>query len=74
MGCFGIDWLIHFIIWLAIVGGIVAIFRLLLPVVLSLFGVGGDLVMRVINIIILVIIIVALCYFLLDLAHCANFR
>lgn len=70
--CFGVDYFIHLIIWLAVVGGVVAIIRLLLPVVLGLFGVAGDLVMRVINIILIVIMVVALCYFLLDLARCAR--
>lgn len=73
MGCFTVDWLLHFLLWLVVVGVLVAIFRILLPVILGLFGVAGGVVMQVINILILGIVLIALIYFLIDLAHCARF-
>jgi hypothetical protein len=68
--CFSLAWVFQLLIWLVIIGAVVMIMRLLLPFVLGMFGVVGDLVMQVINIIIGAIIIIALLLFVLDLITC----
>ena len=68
--CFSLPWAIHFLITLVAVGIVVALLKLFLPYILSLFGVVSDLVMRAVNIIIGGIIVIWFLYFLLDLTTC----
>jgi len=68
--CFSLGGLLYFLIWLIVVGAVVAIIRLLLPYVLGMFGIAGDLVMRVINIIIFAIVLIAVIYLVIDLLSC----
>lgn len=70
--CFSLAWFEALLIWLIIVCGIVAIFRLVLPVVLGWLGIAGGLVMQVLNIILVVIVLCMLVYFAFDLISCAG--
>lgn len=42
--CFSLAWLMNVLIWLVVVGAVVAVVRLLLPLVLAQFGGAGTLV------------------------------
>jgi hypothetical protein len=58
------------LIWIVVICAVVAILRLLLPYVLGWLGVSGDLVMRVINILIAAIVIIAIIYLVIDVLSC----
>ncbi len=65
-GCFSIAWLEQFLVWLVIVGAIIAVIRLVVPWVLA--QVGIPLVGQVVNIIlwaVIVILVIYLCFALL---------
>ncbi len=68
--CVSLTWVLYLLIWAVVIGAVVAILRLLLPYVLGLFGVAGDMVMRVINILIGAILIIAVIYLVIDLVSC----
>ena len=68
--CFDIVWFEQILIWLIIIGAIVALFKLLIPLVLSNLGVAGGTVMAAINIIMWAIICIFLVYFIFDLIGC----
>ena len=68
--CFSLGWLEDLLIWLVIVGGVVALLRLLLPWVLGLFGMAGGILMQAINILIAVIVAVFVIYIVFDIISC----
>lgn len=68
--CFGLAWIENFLIWLVVVCGLVAIFRIFLPMIFGWLGWAGDVAMRIINILIAMIVIVALIVFIFDVAGC----
>lgn len=70
--CFSLNWFASLLVWIVVVCGIVAIFRLVLPLVLGWLGVAGGIVMQVLNIILAVIVIVTLIWFCFDLVECAG--
>lgn len=70
--CFSLAWFVSLLIWIVIVCGVVAVFRLVLPVVLGWLGIAGGLVMQVLNILLAVVVIVTLILFLYDLVSCAG--
>lgn len=72
MGCFSLAWVIQTLIWLVVIGAIVAIIRVVLPLILELFGFAGDIAMRVFNIILLAVVIIAVLYLCLDLLSCVS--
>lgn len=68
--CFSLYWLVSLLVWIVVVCGIVAVFRLVLPLVLGWLGIAGGVVMQVLNIILAVILIVTLLWFCYDLVTC----
>lgn len=70
--CFTLLWFVTLLVWVVVLCGVVAIFRLVLPVVLGWLGMAGGLVMQVLNIILAVVVIVTLIWFLFDLVTCAG--
>jgi hypothetical protein len=52
------------------VAAVVAILRLLLPYVLGQLGVAGDLIMRVINIVMWAVVLIFVIYFCFALVSC----
>jgi hypothetical protein len=70
--CFSAAWFVNFLIWLIVVCAIVAIFRLILPLVLGWLGVAGGVVMQVLNIILVAIVLIALIWFCVDLLQCVG--
>ncbi len=71
--CFSLLWLVELLVWLVVIGALVAIMRLLLPWALSFFGEVSAIVVQVIRIIIAAIIIIALIWFVYDLVTCVGF-
>lgn len=70
--CFSIAWVIALLIQIIIICVVVGIVRIVLPVVLGWLGVGGDVVMRVLNLVLAAVVIIWLLYLLLDLLRCAG--
>lgn len=66
MTCFSLGFLEQLLVWLVIVCAIVAIIRLLLPLVVSPFPV----VMGILNIIMWAVIAIAVIYLVFDLLAC----
>jgi hypothetical protein len=70
--CFSAAWFVNLLIWLIIVCAIVAIGRVILPIVLGWLGVAGGIVMQVINIVLIAIVLIVLVWFAYDLMMCAS--
>lgn len=70
--CFSVYWFVSLLVWIVVICGVVAIFRIVLPIVLGWLGVAGAVVMQVLNIILAVIVIVTLIWFAYDLLECAG--
>jgi len=70
--CFSATWFLNLLIWLIAVCAIVAIFRLILPLVLNWLGVAGGVVMQVLNIILIAFVLIVLVVFLYDLITCVS--
>ncbi len=70
--CFSWAWLVQILVWLIVICGIVAIFRLVLPIVLGWLGVAGGVVMQVLNIILIMVVLIFLIYFCFDLLSCVG--
>jgi len=68
--CFGFGWIEHFLIWLVVVGAVVAILKILVPLALSQLGVAGDVVLRIISIIVWAIVVIAIIYLAFGLITC----
>lgn len=71
MGCFSLAWLGSILIWLIVVGAVVAIVRLLLPMALAQLGPPSGTIMSVINIILYAVIAIFVVYVCVDLVSCA---
>ncbi len=70
--CFSLLWLVQTFVWLVVICAVVAIIRLLLPYALSMLGVGGEILMKVINIIIIAVVLIAVAWLCYDLLVCAG--
>lgn len=70
MGCFDLQWFEQVLVWLVIIGAIVALVKLLLPLVLTNLGVAGGTIMAAINIIMWAVITIFIIYFIFDLIAC----
>jgi hypothetical protein len=72
MGCFSAAWFVNLLIWLIVICAVVAIFRLVLPIVLGWLGVAGGVVMQVLHIILIAFVLIVLVYFCYDILMCAG--
>ena len=70
--CFSAAWFVNLLIWLIVICAVVAIFRLVLPIVLNWLGVAGGVVMQVLNIILIAFVLIVLVWFAWDLLMCAG--
>ncbi len=71
--CFSILWLVQLLVWLVVIGALVAILRLLLPWALSFFGEVSGLIIQIVKIIIAAVIIIAVIWFCYDIITCVGF-
>jgi hypothetical protein len=70
MGCFNIFWFERLLIWLVVIGAIVAVLKLLVPLVLGQLGIAADLVVRIITIVVWAFVAIAIIYFAFSLLSC----
>lgn len=68
--CFSLPYIENLLIWLVIICALVAFARLLLPKILSLVGVAGDIVMQAINIFVWAVVCIFVIIFVFDLIGC----
>ncbi len=68
--CFSLSWVMNVLIWLVVIGAVIAIIRLFLPLVLAQFGAAGTLVMQVLNIIIWAFVLIVIILFAFELLSC----
>lgn len=68
--CFTLEWLRDLFIWLIVIGAIIAIVRILLPMVLSLIGAPAGTIMQIVNIALWAFIAVMIVVFAFDLIGC----
>lgn len=68
--CWTWSFLESILIWLIVVGAVVAIFRIILPMALSLIGAPAGTIMQIINIAIWAFIAIAVVIFAFDLLSC----
>jgi hypothetical protein len=70
MSCFSLQWVEQALIWLVVVGAVVAIIRLFLPPIMANFGPAGATLMQVLNIILWAVVIIAVIIFAFELLSC----
>ncbi len=70
--CFSAAYLVGLLVWLVVLCAVVAILRLLVPWLMTTLGIVADVPMRIINIIIGAIVIIALIWLCFDLITCAG--
>lgn len=71
MACLNLGWLEQLLIWLVVIAAVVAIVRLLLPIVIGPLGVAGATVTHIMNILIWAIVAIAVIVLVFDLLTCA---
>lgn len=70
MGCFSLGWLENLLIWLVVIGAVVALVRLILPLALGPLGPAGTMVSQALNIIIWALVAIAVIILVFDLLSC----
>jgi hypothetical protein len=70
--CFSAAFIIGLLIQLVIICVVVGIVRIVLPIVLGWLGIAGDVVMRVLNLILAAVVIIWLLYLLIDVLRCVG--
>jgi hypothetical protein len=68
--CFSLEWLKDLLIWLVVVAAVVAIVRLLLPMVLAPLGPPATMVLQVVNIIVWAFVAIVVIVFAFDALMC----
>lgn len=67
--CFSLQWLQQIFIWAIVIGAVIAIIRLLLPMVFAQFGGGGTLA-QIINIVLWAFVAIVIVYIAFALIAC----
>src|SRR5258708_23400847 len=70
MACFTLGWIEQILIWLIVLGAVVALIKLVLPLVLSNLGVVGSTIVVALNIVLWAIVAIALVIFIFALIGC----
>lgn len=67
--CFTLGWLQQLFIWVIVVGAVIAIIRILLPLVFANFG-GGGVLSQIINIVLWAFVAIMIVYIAFALISC----
>jgi hypothetical protein len=70
--CFDLAWFENLLIWLVIIFAIIAVFKLLLPLIFSRMGLAGEIILRIINIGISAVIVIYIIIIAFDLYSCLS--
>lgn len=68
--CWSLGWIEDTLIWLVVVGAVVAIIRLFLPPILANFGAAGATATQIFNVILWAVVIIAVIVFAFELLSC----
>ena len=68
--CFSLQWLGQVLVWLIVIGGCVAIIKLILPLALGWLGQPGAIIIQIIKIVLWVIRAVFVVWFAIDMSQC----
>jgi hypothetical protein len=71
MACFSLAFLVQILVWLIVVGAVVAIVQLLIPRIIGPLGEMGGTVVAVLKIILWAVVLIFLVYLAFDLISCA---
>jgi hypothetical protein len=69
MRCFSLELIEQVLIWLVVIGAVIAIVRLLLPAVLAQFGGGGSILIAALNILmwaVVLVFVIIVCFYLIS--------
>jgi hypothetical protein len=70
--CFDLTWFENFLIWLVIIFAIIAVFKVLLPLVFNRMGFAGEVILRIINIGIGAVVTIFIIIIAFDLISCLS--
>jgi hypothetical protein len=68
--CFDLTWFENLLIWLVVIFAIIAVVKLLLPLVFSRMGFAGEIILRIINIAIGAVVTIFIIIIAFDLFSC----
>ena len=68
--CFSLSWLLSVLIWLIVIGAVIAIVKIILPPILANFGAPGVMAVQILTIIMWAIFMVALVIFAFQMISC----
>ena len=71
MACFSLGWLEQLLIWLVVIAAVVALVKLIVPMIVGPLGVAGSTVVQALNIVIWAIVAIAVIVLVFDLLACA---
>ena len=70
MACFSLAFIENLLIWLVIIGAVVALLKLVLPLALGVLGTAGSVVIQALNIVVWAIVAIAIIIFVFELISC----
>lgn len=70
MSCFSLGFIEHLLIWLVVVGAVIALIRLVVPLALGPLGTAGSLVVSALNIILWAVVAIAVIILVFSLLAC----
>jgi hypothetical protein len=70
MACFSLGFLEQILIWLVVIGAVIALIKLVLPLALGSLGTAGGVVIQALNIVLWAIVCVAIIIFVFELISC----
>ena len=68
--CLSLGWLENLLIWLIVIVAVVAILKIVVPLVLSQIGVAGTTILQIINIVVWAIVLIAIVIFAFEMIGC----
>ena len=68
--CFSGAWLVELLVWLIIIGAVVAIIRVVLPLVAGWLGAPGGAVVQILTIVLWAVVLIFVVYFAYDMISC----
>lgn len=68
--CFSLQWLGQVLVWLIVIGAVVAIIKLVLPLALGWLGGPGSIIVRIVEIILWALVAIFVVWFAIDMIEC----
>jgi hypothetical protein len=68
--CFSLAWIMNLLIWAVVIGAVYAIIKLLLPLAFAQIGIAGDLLLRILTIIVWAAVLIFIIVVAFELLGC----